>query len=538
MNSNGIRLAEDFDLCRRLADLGVYVILSLNTFDPETSRRLHGRDLTAVKQQAIENLARAGVRMTLLNVLIRDVNEDAPGRISGPHAAARPHPQPDRADDDLHRPRRRAVSAGAGTFRSTRRHGSSAASRAASCEPTISSAGPSAHPLCYLVCYLLKSGERLLPFARFRPARRDRAAAGRFVSCCGPTWPRISSPRRSTGSMPTADRASGHAAAAGRAALSAGPGDRAISSASGWPRRACGPIYLHAHMDEDTFDCSRAMLCPDLVPAEPGRLIPACTYNLFYRMQDERFFVGLPDKRRTTQPMRTLGMTHSVCETCRRSFRPRSSSEDGDVYLREVLPRARFQPQPACGRDVDDYLRTLRYVKPAWVPRDVRRQRGRRVSRRLRLLFAPRAAPVHADRRDHLALRSGLPGVSGRCRRAVGHDAGGIGRDARPLIAAERQIDVLNFSGGEPLLHPELLGLVDEALRRPEIVRVSISTNGLALLRRPELLGAAAGAERRRLAPIRRLSRRRSTRCCAAGRSWRRNCASWNCCGSRASRPR
>jgi uncharacterized radical SAM superfamily Fe-S cluster-containing enzyme len=50
-------------------------------------------------------------------------------------------------------------------------------------------------------------------------------------------------------------------------------------------------VYLHAHMDEDTFDCSRAMLCPDLVPSEPGRLIPACTYNLFYRMQDERFYV-------------------------------------------------------------------------------------------------------------------------------------------------------------------------------------------------------------------------------------------------------
>jgi uncharacterized radical SAM superfamily Fe-S cluster-containing enzyme len=49
-------------------------------------------------------------------------------------------------------------------------------------------------------------------------------------------------------------------------------------------------IYIHSHMDEDTFDCSRAMLCPDLVPSEPGRLIPACTYNLFYRMGDENFY--------------------------------------------------------------------------------------------------------------------------------------------------------------------------------------------------------------------------------------------------------
>jgi superfamily II DNA/RNA helicase len=55
-------------------------------------------------------------------------------------------------------------------------------------------------------------------------------------------------------------------------------------------------VYLHAHMDEDTLDCSRAMLCPDLVPAEPGRLIPACTYNLFYRMQDSRFYVPPPGR--------------------------------------------------------------------------------------------------------------------------------------------------------------------------------------------------------------------------------------------------
>ena len=50
-------------------------------------------------------------------------------------------------------------------------------------------------------------------------------------------------------------------------------------------------VYVHTHMDEDTFDCSRAMLCPDLVPSEPGRWIPACTYNLFYRQKDERFYV-------------------------------------------------------------------------------------------------------------------------------------------------------------------------------------------------------------------------------------------------------
>ncbi len=213
MNSNGIRLAEDFDLCRRLAELNVYVILSLNTFDPEISRRLHGRDLTAVKQQAIENLARAGVRMTLLHVLIRDVTENAVGRIL----------QLMRQHDHIlsltvqtmtytgqgggHFPRAKHIPVDEAARIVCRESGGEL-------EPGDFFTRPSAHPLCYLVGYLLKSGDRLLPFPRFAPKEEIRrllaesvlAAArrgGRFLHrrnqptlCCGPdrsTWPRCGS---------------------------------------------------------------------------------------------------------------------------------------------------------------------------------------------------------------------------------------------------------------------------------------------------------------------------------------------------------
>ena len=56
------------------------------------------------------------------------------------------------------------------------------------------------------------------------------------------------------------------------------------------------------------------------------------------------------------------------------------------------------------------------------------------------------------------------------------------------LIRAEGQVRVLNLSGGEPLLHPQLLDFVDEALSHPEIVRLSISTNGLRILEDRSLL--------------------------------------------------
>lgn len=56
------------------------------------------------------------------------------------------------------------------------------------------------------------------------------------------------------------------------------------------------------------------------------------------------------------------------------------------------------------------------------------------------------------------------------------------------LIAAEGQVDVVSLSGGEPTLNPDFRGIVDECLGRSEILRVSVSTNGLTLLRDPDLL--------------------------------------------------
>jgi len=55
------------------------------------------------------------------------------------------------------------------------------------------------------------------------------------------------------------------------------------------------------------------------------------------------------------------------------------------------------------------------------------------------------------------------------------------------LIESEGQVDVLNLSGGEPALNPEFREIVEECLSRPEILRVSVSTNGLRLQEDPGL---------------------------------------------------
>ena len=56
------------------------------------------------------------------------------------------------------------------------------------------------------------------------------------------------------------------------------------------------------------------------------------------------------------------------------------------------------------------------------------------------------------------------------------------------LIRSEGQIDVLNLSGGEPTLSPHFREIVEECVGRKEIVRVSVSTNGLTLSQDMDLL--------------------------------------------------
>ncbi|HLP16586.1 MAG TPA: radical SAM protein [Bacteroidota bacterium] len=55
------------------------------------------------------------------------------------------------------------------------------------------------------------------------------------------------------------------------------------------------------------------------------------------------------------------------------------------------------------------------------------------------------------------------------------------------LIRCEGTLDLINLSGGEPTMHPDLLRLIDLA-RRPEIVNCSISTNGRIFLKNRGLL--------------------------------------------------
>jgi uncharacterized radical SAM superfamily Fe-S cluster-containing enzyme len=299
MNSNGLRLAREPGLCEQLAELGVYVILSFNTLEPKTSIRLHGKDIVEDKLRAIENLGRAGVRMTLLQVMERGVDEGMSGKILDMMLSS---------DHILSHTVQTMTYTGQGGGQWDKRDHipvDEAAKVVASqskgaLEFSDFLPRPSAHPLCYLTCYMVKVDSAFLPFARF-------ASADRIASLMRDSYLiRLDVDQdffKDVVHDLFAHGQTAHLKTFRQVLDKLYPSKGQVPSAFDRQRLAessVRTVYIHAHMDEDNFDCSRAMLCPDLVPSEPGRLIPACTYNLFYRMQDERFYVradGHAEKR-------------------------------------------------------------------------------------------------------------------------------------------------------------------------------------------------------------------------------------------------
>jgi uncharacterized radical SAM superfamily Fe-S cluster-containing enzyme len=292
VNTNGLNLARRPELAKALADAGAYVILSLDTLDPKTSVRVHGRDLTAEKRAALENLGRCGVQTTLLMVLIGGVNEGELGAIlelfeASPFVRSLTIQtmtytgqggglfQP-RAHLPVDGVERRIEEASGGRL------------RAADFLPL-----PTAHPLCYGASYLLStSGGALVPFAKLlsREAIAEHLSQGYLMR----PGERLEGELRAAIDRLWSEGKDPQMLSALRELLTeVYPAGRSLSAfeRQRLAEQKIKTVYVHAHMDEDTYEVGRAMRCPDQVPVHAERLVGACNYNLFYRQKDPRFWV-------------------------------------------------------------------------------------------------------------------------------------------------------------------------------------------------------------------------------------------------------
>jgi uncharacterized radical SAM superfamily Fe-S cluster-containing enzyme len=189
--------------------------------------------------------------------------------------------------------------------------------------------------------------------------------------------------------------------------------------------------------------------------------------------------------------MTTLGMTTSVCGVCRQLVPAKVLAENAKVYFDKFCPTHGRERTLVYG-DVAEYLRCQRFVKPAWVPLESAGQANRP---------CPQGCGICSRHEQHLCMP--IVEITQRCDLDCAVCLVRAGRNwdmsleefrrvLDGLVRAERQVDVLTLSGGEPLMHSQILSFMDELASRREIVRTSISTNGLALLRQPDLLPALA----------------------------------------------
>jgi uncharacterized radical SAM superfamily Fe-S cluster-containing enzyme len=185
-----------------------------------------------------------------------------------------------------------------------------------------------------------------------------------------------------------------------------------------------------------------------------------------------------------------LGTTHSLCPDCRRLVEAKIIVRQGRVYLRKRCPE--HGPSEALVCSDLAYFDRHEYSQPARVPRvyGTRPDKG-----------CPFDCGLCTEHEQHtcIALVEITSNCNLRCPMCFAESGpGGTNIDFATYrrmvdryVHLEGVADVLQLSGGEPTLHPDLVRMVRYAYDQP-IQAVMINTNGVRFAHDPALLAELA----------------------------------------------
>ena len=283
LNTNGLRLAEEPDFVRQLAEYRPFIYLQFDGVSAQTYNALRGQDLLDVKRRALDHLAEAGLYTILVATIMKDVNDSEIGdilRFGLDHPTVRgisyqPVTYSGRClnhHDPLHRitvPEvLRALEAQTeGVF------------RVADFRPV-----PCPHPTCSACTCAYVDGEQVIPIPRLVNIDDyldflSNSAGPAMSDQLGPALESLWSMAALAGSDRTTKALKCVACGI----------DTPLSSKFELSPEQFFTISVHGFMDEHTFDLKRLMKCcvHQLLP--DGRAIPFCAYNnLGYREQVKR----------------------------------------------------------------------------------------------------------------------------------------------------------------------------------------------------------------------------------------------------------
>jgi uncharacterized radical SAM superfamily Fe-S cluster-containing enzyme len=291
--TNGIRFAHDEDLCRRLGELGARVALSFDSFEDDTDVAMQGVPLLEIKQRCLDRLEMYGVDTTLIPVMTRGYNDHEIGAIL--HMG-------------LQRTNIRHLEVHTITYTGQSGKGFDRSGRMSMVEVLDAIEeqtnglvrrdewvpSPHAHPLCYQIAYLLldPDGGPPIPFTRLVGREVMYEALGEHLYI----EPSASLERSMRDAIDRLWMEDDEESERGLRILKSlikqlFPTDRQLSAAEqlAISERAAKAIYVHSHMDEETWDNERIVKCCDSNCYADGTTIPVCAYNVLYREKEQQF---------------------------------------------------------------------------------------------------------------------------------------------------------------------------------------------------------------------------------------------------------
>jgi uncharacterized radical SAM superfamily Fe-S cluster-containing enzyme/prolipoprotein diacylglyceryltransferase len=210
-----------------------------------------------------------------------------------------------------------------------------------------------------------------------------------------------------------------------------------------------------------------------------------------------------------------LKATRTLCTECLRSVPGTTLQRDGRIYLRRECPEHGAIEALVSSARRHYYLRDEVPHKPPATPTTQSTANWKGTINALPILSGngdgcdgqPNQSCCCGPEPGHhtcLAVLEITGACNLRCPVCFAQSSGGSHRpmaelctDLEAFLAARGPLDVLQLSGGEPLLHPDLLAIIDHCQRLP-IKQVVINTNGLELIR-SDGLAAQLAARRPRL---------------------------------------
>lgn len=283
LNTNGLRLAQENDFVSRLAQYKPIIYLQFDSLIDETYRLLRGREMTDVKQQVLDNLAKVGLYAILVPTIVHGLNDAEIGDIlryglQHPAVLGINYQPVTFAGRYLSRcdPLRRTTVTDILHALETQTNG---LFQVSDFLPM-----PCPHPTCTACTYAFVDGDEVTPILRllnvddyldFATNRSLPDLSAELQSVLEALW--------SMAAVMGSDRTTN--------ALTCVACDSGIALPSEFrfsPQHFFG-VHVHGFMDEHNFDVKRLMKCcvHQLLP--DGRAVPFCAYNnLGYREQVKR----------------------------------------------------------------------------------------------------------------------------------------------------------------------------------------------------------------------------------------------------------